>query len=289
MTISISFETWQRLLAASAHSGFSLEPWEIGENAVHDWLARNDPEALAMPSTSGYQWKQLFLPKGTLLRTVFNGKNHHCVVEDDGIRFNGELTSPSGFANAVGGVRRNAWRVIWVLFPNTSEWKLADTLRPKRSPTRRTATGRQARAESGLEQMQAVEQVSQARHQRPRMEQPAAGAMPSMARQHVGGDERHLRTQRRSPDRRESGERRQGAPCERRGTRGGGPHARSEIAPRPGVEVTPKGARYNARPDSVSITYRAAPRQAPLPAPPGRQPVEVLRNNRAGRPAPTRP
>jgi hypothetical protein len=94
-----------------------------------------------MPVIAGYQWKSLFLPNGTLLRTVFNGKNFHCLVEDDRIHFNGQSVSPSGFANAVGGMRRNAWKVIWVLFPNTSEWKLAGTLRAGRNTQRPRAEG----------------------------------------------------------------------------------------------------------------------------------------------------
>jgi hypothetical protein len=43
-----------------------------------------------MPVTSSYQWKHLFLPNGTLLRTIFNGKNFHCRVKEDHIRYNGQ-------------------------------------------------------------------------------------------------------------------------------------------------------------------------------------------------------
>lgn len=68
-------------------------------------------------------------PNGTLLRTVFNGKNFRCLVEEDRIFYNGREVSPSGFANAAGGVRRNAWKVMWIPFPNSSVWKLAGTLR----------------------------------------------------------------------------------------------------------------------------------------------------------------
>jgi len=119
-----------------------METWEIGAAAIRDWMARNDPETFGMPTTSGYQWKQLFLPNGTVLRTVFDGKNYHCVVEDDHIRYNGEVTSPSGFANAVGGVRRNAWKSIWILFPNSSVWKLAGTLRTKKNPRKSSSAKR---------------------------------------------------------------------------------------------------------------------------------------------------
>ncbi|MBC7683831.1 MAG: hypothetical protein H7176_01220 [Bdellovibrionales bacterium] len=47
------------------------------------------------------------------------------------VLYNGQSHSPSKFVNALGGVRRNAWPCIWVLFPDTKEWKLADTLRTR--------------------------------------------------------------------------------------------------------------------------------------------------------------
>ena len=103
--------------------------WGIGEMAIREGMVRHHPDSLALPATSGYQWKQLFLPNGTLLRTVFNGKNFHCLVEDDQLRYKGLATSPSRFVNTVGGIRRNAWKVTWVLFPGTAAWNLAAALR----------------------------------------------------------------------------------------------------------------------------------------------------------------
>jgi len=133
MPMPVPLELHQQLLLASIQSGFTQEVWEIGAAAIRDWLARNAPESFAMPATSGYQWKHVFLPKGTVLRTVFDGKNYHAHVEGDRILYEGAATTPSRFANAAGGVRRNAWKVIWVLLPNTSTWKLADELRPRRA------------------------------------------------------------------------------------------------------------------------------------------------------------
>lgn len=133
MSVPITLESYQRLVGASIRGGFKLEYWEIAAIAIQEWLVRHSPDVFPTTVAAGYQWKHVFLPNGTLLRTVFNGKNYHCLVEGDSLRFNGEPTSPSRFANAVGGTRRNAWRVIWVLFPNTTVWKLADRLRPKRA------------------------------------------------------------------------------------------------------------------------------------------------------------
>ena len=136
MSIPITLEVWQRLTGASFDSDFEKEDWEIAAEAIDDWMRRHKPDALAMQVAKGYQWKSLFLPTGTLLRTVFGGKNHHCLVEGDQILHNGKAVSPSGFVNAVGGMRRNAWRCTWILFPDSKDWKLADTLRTRARPRR---------------------------------------------------------------------------------------------------------------------------------------------------------
>jgi hypothetical protein len=133
MSLPICLEIYQQLVSASVKSGFEQETWEIGAAAIREWMIRHNPESFAMPTTSGYQWKHLFLPNRTLLRTIFQGNNFHCLVEHDHILYNGQKTTPSGFANAVGGVRRNAWKVIWILFPNSSVWKLAGALRRKKN------------------------------------------------------------------------------------------------------------------------------------------------------------
>ncbi|MES2324984.1 MAG: hypothetical protein V4633_22235 [Pseudomonadota bacterium] len=133
-SLPITAEEYRQLQSAATATFFELEFWEIGSMAIRDWLANNQPQAIALPAVAGYQWKNVFLPNGTVLRTVFNGKNFHCHVKDDGIKYEGKEVSPSGFANAAGGTRRNAWKVVWVLMPNTSTWTLAGELRGKRRP-----------------------------------------------------------------------------------------------------------------------------------------------------------
>ncbi|MEO7497521.1 MAG: hypothetical protein ABIT83_14110 [Massilia sp.] len=132
LDLPISLALHQQLISASVASGFEKEDWEIGALAIRDWMARNNPDSFLLPSICGFQWKRLFLPNGTILRTVFNGKNHHCQVEGDQILYTGKTTSPNGFVRAVGGMRRSAWKVVWVLFPNSETWKLAADLRSGR-------------------------------------------------------------------------------------------------------------------------------------------------------------
>ncbi|MEO7494391.1 MAG: hypothetical protein ABIT83_22735 [Massilia sp.] len=129
-SLPISSEIYGLLVDASIQTGFQQEDWEIAALAIKDWILRQHPDVLALPAVRGFQWKDLFLPNGTILRTVFKGKNFHCRVEDDHLRYDGQSTSPSAFANAVGGLRRNAWKVIWVLLPDSQSWKLAASLRP---------------------------------------------------------------------------------------------------------------------------------------------------------------
>lgn len=136
MDIPISLKVYHQLIAASNRTGYEKEDWEIAAEAIDEWVRRHNPDTIAMPAATGYQWKGLFLPDGTLLRTIFGGKNYHCLVEGDRILYNGNAVSPSGFVNGVGGIRRNAWRCTWILLPDSKDWKLADTLRTKVRPRR---------------------------------------------------------------------------------------------------------------------------------------------------------
>lgn len=134
--IPVSMQICHQLKFASMHSDDDKQDWEIAAEAIDDWMRLHSPGAIPGPATAGVQWKRLFLPNGTLLRTVFDGKNHHCMVEGDALHYDGKAVSPSGFVNAVGGIRRNAWKCTWILFPNTKDWKLADTLRNRERPRR---------------------------------------------------------------------------------------------------------------------------------------------------------
>jgi hypothetical protein len=130
-SIPVSLEVFHQLNAAALSAGLEKKYWEIAAEAIEEWIRRNKADAIPMPAASGYQWKTQFLPNGTLLRTVFGGKNYHCLVEGDQLLYDGKAVSPSGFVNAVGGTRRNAWRCTWILFPDSKDWSLADTLRAR--------------------------------------------------------------------------------------------------------------------------------------------------------------
>jgi hypothetical protein len=133
MQVPVSKEHYHQLLNASAGTSYDKEDWEIAAQAIDEWIRRHTPEALANTAHAGYQWKRLFLPAGTVLRTVYAGRNIHSQVEGDQIIYQGKPVSPTAFVDAGGGMRRNAWKSIWILFPHTTQWVLADTLRPPRT------------------------------------------------------------------------------------------------------------------------------------------------------------
>jgi hypothetical protein len=83
----------------------------------------------AVATTKGYQWKQLFLPNGTELRSIYCGRSVYATVENEQIIHDGAPTTPSRLANAQGCGTRNAWKTLWLCFPGSTRWLRADRCR----------------------------------------------------------------------------------------------------------------------------------------------------------------
>ncbi|HEY1147692.1 MAG TPA: hypothetical protein VGF27_03920 [Pseudoduganella sp.] len=114
----------------------ALEPFIC--EAIRNYLrpaAAAAAEAHAHPaaaSSSGYQWKQVFLPEGTRLRASFGGHHYFAQVEGGEIKYGEQAMSPSRFANLQGSGNRNAWKAVWLCLPGSGEWLLADVCRSAR-------------------------------------------------------------------------------------------------------------------------------------------------------------
>ncbi|HJV01299.1 MAG TPA: hypothetical protein VJ752_12165 [Burkholderiaceae bacterium] len=122
------------LEALGDHSGHRWSDPELESvivEAIHAFIqpAAAKRQQPADPGMGGYQWKQLFLPVGTTLRASFGGEPRFAVVEGDKIQCEGLAVSPSGFANQQGCGNRNAWKVIWLRFPGSEQWLLAEICR----------------------------------------------------------------------------------------------------------------------------------------------------------------
>ncbi len=101
-------------------------------DAIRAWIAPAPPAQAQQSSAAadaGYQWKQVFLPDGTRLRAKFGRETWHATVQEGQIKFGEHLVSPSCFANLHGSGNRNAWKAVWLRFPGTEQWVLADTCR----------------------------------------------------------------------------------------------------------------------------------------------------------------
>jgi len=77
----------------------------------------------------GFQWKNVFLPDGTGLRTSYRNTVEFAKVAGDRIvGDDGTTLTPSQFANR-GAKGRNAWRFVWLRFPGNDYWIRADNCR----------------------------------------------------------------------------------------------------------------------------------------------------------------
>lgn len=102
-----------------------VDPDAFVVELVQHWLDMHDERTVLKaegPAIHGFQWKNLFLPEGTQLRTSYHQKAEFAkvigdfIVSDDGVSL-----TPSQFANRR-TTGRNAWRFIWLRFPGNASW-----------------------------------------------------------------------------------------------------------------------------------------------------------------------
>lgn len=95
-----------------------------------DWLnERARGNQSSVHEGRGLQWKALFLPEGSLIRTQVNGVVYAGKVIGDELVYDGRSYSPAEFANLFGVKGRNAWEHLWILFPHAVRWRHADACR----------------------------------------------------------------------------------------------------------------------------------------------------------------
>ena len=97
--------------------------------ALREWQAKG----LATSSARGFQWKELFLPDGCELRMRYGGDYYYAKVEGDELVYEDCAVSPHGWALAVTGTVRNAWRDIWIRRSVEDLWTRATTWRKAHS------------------------------------------------------------------------------------------------------------------------------------------------------------
>jgi len=102
--------------------------WEIPSvlaEAVALWMAKQQE----VKGRYGYQWKTVFLPEGTVLRSWSYGEHNYAKVQGDQIIYEGRVVSPNQLAQHLGRSTRNAWNDLFIRRPGDKAFKQACVLR----------------------------------------------------------------------------------------------------------------------------------------------------------------
>lgn len=131
-------------------SGSALSMAEAAALAVRGWIAadraaaqcRTRADAAAgvrmadrCEPARGYLWKTLFLPEGTQLRMIHDGKTYCAAVVGNEIICNGVSVSPRGMTMMIAGEGRNAWRDVMIQLEGARIWQRARLLRNRLGAT----------------------------------------------------------------------------------------------------------------------------------------------------------
>jgi len=130
VSVEIPTPTYIALLRQLRQAGSIANISDALGAAVEYWLAEQRRLAPgASEGIRGYQWKSVFLPEGTELRSLSYGQHNSARVEGDQIIHQGRPVSPNQFARAFARTTRNAWNDISVRRPGESTFTLACVLR----------------------------------------------------------------------------------------------------------------------------------------------------------------
>ena len=131
MTVQVPTDTLLKLIEKLRRRGGSQDISEAMTRAIECWLAdpaRFEPGADA-EGLHGYQWKTLFLPEGTVLKSWSYGEHNYARVEGDQIIHDGRAVSPNQFAQSFARSTRNAWTDLFIRRPGDKTFKIARRLR----------------------------------------------------------------------------------------------------------------------------------------------------------------
>ncbi|MBA5688329.1 hypothetical protein [Rugamonas apoptosis] len=104
-------------------------------DAVNSWICAREvrQQGADADCVRGYQWKSLFLPEGTVLRSWSYGEHNYARVEGDHIIHRGRTVSPNQFAQSFARTTRNAWTDLYIRRPGDERFYLACRLRSEQA------------------------------------------------------------------------------------------------------------------------------------------------------------
>lgn len=144
MSVQLPTHTLLQLIERLRSRGGSQDMSEAISSAVQLWLDGQSADAdFEAADTRGYQWKSLFLPEGTVLRSWSYGEHNYARVEGEEIIHKGKAVSPNQFARSFARTTRNAWFDLSIRRPGEKHFKMAALLRKElaeQSTSQRHAT-----------------------------------------------------------------------------------------------------------------------------------------------------
>lgn len=131
MSLQVDTNTLLKLIGRLSARGGAQDLSEAINSAIELWLAEQAklPAGCDPASVRGYQWKSLFLPEGTVLRSWSYGEHNYARVEGDQIIHEGKAVSPNQFAQSFARTTRNAWMDLYIRRPEDKQFKPACRLR----------------------------------------------------------------------------------------------------------------------------------------------------------------
>ena len=131
MSVEVDTGTVLKLIEQLRLRGGAQDLSEAVSTAIVFWIGEQAKLSRGADPASvrGYQWKSLFLPEGTVLRSWSYGEHNYAYVEGDQIIHNGRPVSPNRFAQSFARTTRNAWTDLFVRRPEDKTFKLACRLR----------------------------------------------------------------------------------------------------------------------------------------------------------------
>jgi hypothetical protein len=141
LSVQLPTDTLLRLVERLKSRGGSQDMSEAITSAIESWLDGHSDGSHVQEGfgARGYQWKSLFLPEGTILRSWSYGEHNYARVEGDEIIHEGKSASPNQFARSFARTTRNAWFDLSVRRPGEKHFKMASLLRKELAAQTRSA------------------------------------------------------------------------------------------------------------------------------------------------------
>jgi len=131
VSVQVDADVMLRLISHLKVRGGAQDVTDAIDSAIDLWLRAQAqlPAGCDPASIRGYQWKSLFLPEGTEIRSWSYGEHNYARVVGDEIIHKGKSVTPNEFAQSFARSMRNAWKDLSIRRPEDKQFKMAHRLR----------------------------------------------------------------------------------------------------------------------------------------------------------------